>query len=93
MYNNREYVYANLVNGASPAITVFSGKGLLHSVVVMSPSPSLITLTDGAYPTTPIAQIVSAPVGDIQFDIVIVNGLTVLCAGTSPKILVTYSKP
>jgi hypothetical protein len=90
MYNNREYVYSYLVNGATPAVTVFSGRGTLHSLVVgSSPTLTSIVLSDGA---TPFMTLTNPLVGDIQFDVVIANSLKVLCADTSPKILITYTK-
>ena len=87
MYNNREYNYYNLVNGASPSVTVFTGKGILHAVVVNTPSPSAITLTDG---TSPFAVITAAPVGGIEYDITIAKSLVVYAQG-SPNVSITYT--
>lgn len=87
-YNNREYEQYNLVNGASPSVTLFTGKGILHSVVINTPSPAAITLTDGG---SPVAIITAAPVGDIQYDIVIAKSL-VVNAASSPNVVITYTQ-
>jgi len=94
MYNQNQYQWKNIVGVNSPAVTVFSGSGTLHSVVINSfGTGGVITLADAGSPAVTIGTITlsGSPFTTILYDVSISGGLTVKTSA-SPDITVTWQK-
>ena len=94
MYNNKQYEWKNITGVNSPAITVFSGSGTFHSVVINSiGTGGYILLTDAGSPAVTIGTITlsGSPFTTLLYDISISGGLTVKTSG-SPNITLTWQK-
>lgn len=92
MYDNKEYEYTNIAGVATTV--VFTGKGLLHNIIVNTTAAGAITIYDGNGANTTLVGTLKASVveGTYQYDIKIANGLRIVTAAT-PDITVTWAKP
>lgn len=81
--NNREYEYTYITSGATT--TVFTGKGVLHSININQTPSGVVRIVDNNIGTTANVGILpaSAVVGTRLFDISISKGLIIDQAGTS----------
>ena len=92
MYNNREYQYVNITSAVTTQ--VFTGKGILHSVIINNiGSLGTITIADSTSATSPrvgIITLASSPAADKFYDVSISSGLRIVTSAT-PDITVTYT--
>lgn len=92
MYNNREYRYYYITGLGT--VQVFSGKGVLHSVVVNGiGTGGTIKIVDGLSGSTAnigTITLTSSPVATFLYDVSVSTGLRISTSG-SPDITVTYT--
>lgn len=82
MYNAREYNYTYITSGSTT--TVFTGKGILHSININQAPTGVVRICDATSGTTANVGILpaSAVVGTRLFDVTIANGLIIDQAGS-----------
>ncbi len=92
MYNDREYQYLNL-NG-SGTTQVFSGKGILHAIVINTVDNGTIKIIDGISGSTAnvgTIRVNSSPfIQPTPYDTTIATGLRLVITA-SPDITVAYT--
>jgi hypothetical protein len=92
MYNTKEYIYSNITGAATTQ--AFTGKGVLHSVVVNTANAGgtikLIDNTTGTTANIGTITIAGSTVVTLLYDVVIANGLRIVTSA-SPDITVTYT--
>lgn len=81
--NKYEYQYTYITSGATT--TVFTGKGILHSININQTPSGVVRIVDNNTGTTATVGILpaSAVVGTRTFDVAISKGLIIDQAGTS----------
>ena len=80
--NNREYQYTYITSGATT--TVFTGKGILHSININQTPSGVVRIVDNTSGTTANVGILpaSAVVGTRLYDVTISKGLIIDQAGS-----------
>ena len=91
MYNNREYQSVNLVGAASSSV-IFTGRGILHSIIVNTANGGgTITITDTPSTTKGTITLTNSVATTLFYDIAISGGLKI-ATSTSPDITVVYTQ-
>ncbi len=75
-YNNREYIPTHIGTGTTTSL-VFSGKGILHSIVVNSSTAVIVGAFDALTNASGTVALLKASVaeGPYEYDAVCANGL------------------
>lgn len=94
MYNQNEYLYANLSSAATTQVA--TGKGILHTVVIntVDKADGTIKLIDGTAGTTANMATITmtgSAYTTLRYDTVFATGLRIVTS-TSPNITVTYTQ-